>query len=88
MRIRTKLLLSHLVKVSTVTLVCLAIVAALVYTNKDRRQLESSYEQLRNINLAAAEANRLSEQIAELFILGSKEADIVDARDALLERLE
>ncbi len=88
MRIRTKILLSHLVKLMTVTLVCAAIVVALAYTNDDRRQLKTSYEQLRNINLVAAEANRYSEQIAELFILNGQEADIPDARDALLFRLE
>jgi two-component system, OmpR family, sensor kinase len=88
MRIRTKILLSHLVKLTTVTLVCLAIVAALTYTADDRRRLLTSYEQLRNINLVAAEANRLSEQIAELFILGGQEADIVDAREALMDRLQ
>jgi two-component system, OmpR family, sensor kinase len=87
MRIRTKILVSHAVLLTTVTLACVAIVALLSLKHDDRRQLKTSYEQLRNINLVAAEANRLSEQIAELFVLGGQEADIVDAREALVERL-
>jgi two-component system, OmpR family, sensor kinase len=87
MRIRTKIFVSHAVLLTTVTLVCFAIVAMLTAKQDDRRQLKTSYEQLRNINLVAAEANRLSEQIAELFILGGQEADILDAREALYGRL-
>lgn len=87
MRIRTKIFVSHAVLLSTVTFVCIAIVVMLTAKQDDRRQLKTSYEQLRNINLVAAEANRLSEQIAELFILGGQEADIVSARDALYGRL-
>jgi HAMP domain-containing protein len=87
MRIGTKIMLSHLVMLTTVALVCLAIVVALAFTKDDRRQLHTSYEQLRNMNLVAADANRYSEQIAELFILGGQEADILDARGMLLSRL-
>ncbi|MFO7919631.1 MAG: hypothetical protein R6U99_02245, partial [Nioella sp.] len=47
----------------------------------DRQQIKNSYEELRNINLAAGYANRMSEQIAELFILGGQEADVMEARD-------
>lgn len=43
----------------TVALVCGGIVAALAYTEDDRRQLETSDERLRNINRVVAEANRL-----------------------------
>jgi two-component system, OmpR family, sensor kinase len=88
MKIRTKILMSHFAMLATVTLVCMAIVAGLMLTKDDRRRLHTSYEQLRNINLVAADANRLSEQIAELFILGGQEADIVNARDLLLSRLQ
>lgn len=88
MRIRTKILLSHLVLLLTVTLASLAIVAALLLSKNDRRQLQTSYEQLRNIKLVAVDANRFSEQIAELFILGGEEADIAEARDTLIARLE
>ena len=87
MRIRTKILVSHIVLLTTVTLACLAIVAALAFTADDRRRLLASHEQPQNINRVAAEANRLSEQIAELFILGGQEDDIIDAREALMERL-
>lgn len=87
MRIRTKFLLSHLAVFTAVALVCLAIAIGLSLTTKDRDQLHTSYEQLRSINLVAANANRLSEQIAEIFILGGQDADIVEARDALLAQL-
>lgn len=88
MLIRTKLLASHLIKLVSVTLVCFGIIAALIFSNQDRQQIKNSYEELRNINLAAVHANRMSEQIAELFILGGQEADVMEARDALLARLD
>lgn len=87
MKIRTKILLSHLTVFTTVTLICVAIVTGLSFTKNDRRQLHTSYEQLRSINLVAADANRYSEQIAEIFILGGQETDIVEARETLLARL-
>ncbi|MGI3212333.1 ATP-binding protein [Roseovarius tibetensis] len=88
MLIRTKLLASHLIKLVSVMLVCFGIIAALIFSNQDRQQIKNSYEELRNINLAAIHANRMSEQIAELFILGGQEPDLVEARDALLARLD
>jgi len=81
-------MLSHAAKLASVTLACLGIVVALTSTDDDRRQLKTSYELIRNINLTAAASNRLSEQIAELFILDGHEADIEEARDALLSRLD
>ncbi|TJZ89867.1 HAMP domain-containing protein [Paracoccus gahaiensis] len=88
MRIRTKIMLSHLTGLVTVTLVCLAIIVGLGFTRDDRRQLHTSYEQLRNINLVAVDAHSLSAQIAELFIVGDQDAEIRQARDSLLARLD
>jgi two-component system, OmpR family, sensor kinase len=87
MRIRSKILLSHFAVFAAVALVCLGIVIGLSSTESDRRQLFTSYEQLRSINLVAADANRYSEQIAEMFILGGQQTDIVEARDMLMRRL-
>ena len=88
MRIRTKIMLSHLTGLLTVTLVCATIIVGLGFTRDDRRQLETSYAQLRNINLVAVDANKLSAQIAEVFIAGDQSADIVEARDSLIMRLQ
>ena len=88
MRIRTKIILSHLTGLVTVTLVCLAIIIGLGLTREDRRQLQTSYAQLRNINLVAVDANKLSAQIAELFVAGDQDAEIREARDSLLSGLQ
>ena len=88
MRIRTKIMLSHLTGLVTVTLVCLGIIVGLGLTRDDRRQLQTSYAQVRNINLVAVDANKLSAQIAELFIAGDQDAEIREARDSLLSGLQ
>lgn len=87
MRIRTKILSSHAVLAMAVALICVVIIFTLRVADVNRRQLSASYEQLRNIDLIATEANHYIEQIAELIILGPQDADIYHARRVLREHL-
>ncbi|CTQ31889.1 sensor histidine kinase [Jannaschia rubra] len=83
MRIRTKILSSHAILAATVALICVVIIFTLRVADGNRRQLAASYEQLRNIDLIATEANHYVEQIAELIIIGPQGADMEHARAAL-----
>lgn len=60
---------------------------ALRISDNNRRQLGASYEQLRNIDLIATEANHYIEQIAELIIIGPEAADLAEVRSTLSEGL-
>lgn len=87
MRIRTKILSSHAVLATAVALICVVIIFTLQVSDVNRRQLSASYEQLRNIDLIATEANHFIEQIAELIIIGPQDADIYHAREMLRKHL-
>ena len=87
MRIRTKILSSYALLAATVALICLVIVSMPRVADENRRQSADSYEQLRNIDLIATEANHFIEQIAELIIIGPQGADIDHARTALMEHI-
>ncbi|MCL3883144.1 ATP-binding protein [Marivita sp. GX14005] len=88
MRIRTKILLSHAVLALSVALISAVIIVMLSAADHNRRELGASYEQLRNIDLIATEANHYIEQIAELIIIGPQAADIDHARSALQDHIE
>lgn len=90
MMIRTKILLSHGVMAVMVTLICVVIVEALRRAERNQYHLQSSYEQIRIINLVAARANEYSEQVAEIFIVGEADGgvEVVRAREALSNELE
>lgn len=88
MRLRSKILLSHALLAAAVMLICVAIVAAIRIADSNRRQLQQSYEQIRNINLVAATANDFAEQIAELFVLGLDDAEIQVSRERVLDRID
>lgn len=88
MLIRTKLIASHGASVAAVTLVALGIIAILRVGEANQRELRSSYEQIRAINYIAAWANDYSEQVAELFILGTGTAEVEESRQGLLAALD
>lgn len=88
MKIRTKMLASHAIMAAVVTAIAAAIVLMLRIGDANQRELRSSYEQIRAINFIAAWANDYSEQVAELFILGTGEAEIEAAQEGLLEALD
>ncbi len=87
MRLRTKILSSHAVLAVTVAVICLGIIFALRIADTNRRQLSASYEQLRNIDLIATEANHYIEQIAELIIIGPEAADLDEVKLTLSDGL-
>lgn len=87
MRIRTKLLASHGTTAIVVTVIAATIIAILRIGDANQRELSSSHEQIRAIYAIAAWANDYSEQIAELFILGTDPAEIEEAREGLLAAL-
>ncbi|SFG26908.1 HAMP domain-containing protein [Palleronia marisminoris] len=87
MQIRTKILASHATMAVVVTVIAIGIVVILRIGDANQRQLRSSYEQIRAINLIAAWANDYSEQVAEIFILGTDETEIDEAREELLAAL-
>lgn len=73
MHVKTKIILSNAALLLGVTIICLIIVHAVSLSNANRQQLQKSYEQLQNVNHVASAANRFSEQVAELTILGLDE---------------
>lgn len=87
--IRTRIALVHGVLLVAVVAFCLALLAILDAAERRRVEQMASYEQLRAIDLVQARANRFSEQIAELFILGpSAYLDLHEARLTLIEAIE
>ncbi|ROU00159.1 sensor histidine kinase [Histidinibacterium lentulum] len=87
MKIRTKLFASHATMSGLAVVVALAIIAILRVSDANVRELQSSYEQIRAINLIDSRANRYSEQVAELFILGTDPAEIEEAHAGLFAAL-
>lgn len=87
MRLRTKILSSHAILALSVAVICVGMIFALRISDNNRRQLGASYEQLRNIDLIATEANHYIEQIAELIIIGPEAADLAEVRSTLSEGL-
>lgn len=88
MQVRTKLITSHAIVATVLTIVAAVIIAILRIGDANQRELLSSYEQVRTINLIAAWSNDYSEQVAELFILDDDEAQIEEAREGLLATLD
>ncbi len=87
--IRTRIALVHGALLVAVVAFCLALLAILDAAERRRAEQMASYEQLRAIDLVQARANRFSEQIAELFILGpSAYRDLHEARVSLIEAIE
>ncbi|MFV0292989.1 MAG: ATP-binding protein [Paracoccus sp. (in: a-proteobacteria)] len=88
MKIRTKLLLSHGLVALVVALICGLILLGLHATDVSRRSLETSYENLQAINELNSDANRMSEQIAELFTVGLEgRREVVEARENLVKKI-
>lgn len=73
---------------AVVTIIAIGIVLILRIGDANQRELRSSYEQIRAINFIAAWANDYSEQVAELFILGTDEAEIEAAHEGLVAALD
>ena len=88
MTIRTKILLSHAIMAAVVALVAVVIITILRIGGHNQREVQTSYEQIRAINLIAVSANDYSEQVAELFVLGTDPAEIEEAHAQLLAALE
>lgn len=88
MLIRTKLFASHGATVAAMTLIAIGIIAILRVGEANQRELRSSYERIRAINLVAAWSNDYAEQIAELFILGTDPTEIEEARRNLTAALD
>lgn len=88
MLIRTKILASHAMTAAVVVLIGVVMIAMLRVYEFNQRELQASYEQIRAVNLIAAWSNDYSEQMAELFILGTGTAEIEEARDALMAALD
>lgn len=89
MKIRTKLLVSHGLVAVVVTALCVVILIGLNLSDRARRVLEDSYEHLRMINVLNSDANRFSEQIAELFSVGlSGRDELVEAKAMMLGNLQ
>ncbi|WP_168201380.1 sensor histidine kinase [Qingshengfaniella alkalisoli] len=87
MKIKTKLFASHLIMAAVVSLIAAVFITVLRTGETNQRELSTSYEQIRAINFIAAWANDYSEQVAELFILGTDTTEIIEARDGLLDAL-
>lgn len=89
MKIRTRLLLSHGLVALVVGCICGVILLVLNASDGSRKSLEKSYENLRAINELNSDANRMSEQIAELFAVGGAGlAEMNEAQAILLRRID
>ncbi|WP_434288967.1 sensor histidine kinase [Celeribacter sp. SCSIO 80788] len=89
MKIRAKLLVSHGFVALVVGCICVLILIGLQATDDSRHSFERSYESLREINELNSDANRLSEQIAELFTVGLEGRDeVIQAYDHLIAQLD
>lgn len=89
MRARSKIILSNAALFLGVAGTCLIIIHAVVLSNANRLHLQESYNQLQNVHLMASAANQLSEQLAELTVLGLDEVPAVhDADRELSEAID
>ncbi|MGQ7843952.1 ATP-binding protein [Granulosicoccus sp. 3-233] len=81
MRARSKIILSNAALFLGVSSTCLIIIHAVILSNANRLHLQESYDQLQNVHVMASAANQLSEQLAELTVLGLEEIAAVDEAD-------
>lgn len=77
MRVRTKIVLSNAAVFLGVACLCLINVQAIRHATTNRVQLKESYEQLQHAVNVDSFSNRLSEQVAEMVILGVGEFESV-----------
>lgn len=80
---------SHGLVALVVACICGMILVGLHASDTSRKSLESSYESLRAIIEMNSEANRLSEQIAEMFAVGPEgRKEMTDSQRKLLAQIE
>ncbi len=87
MRIRTKILLSHMTLAATVAIFSIIIIYSLHLAGQSRHELTESYRQIHNLNRLNSDGNYLVEQIAELLILGPQDAEMHTAHVKINKRL-
>lgn len=87
MRFGTKIALGHGLVTMLAAVVAMTMLAVLRVNQSELAEVRNSYEQTLFVSQVFAAANHYSEQIAELFVLGDDQQELLAARDDLFEAI-